>query len=97
MNSHNGNPFVETKSGQIGSVSNFDTTRLFNVFSYLQISVGSWLTSLVRRGEYKVNEFGEIARESLVERYILWHLETCGRSANLNSQQIPISLSRLSG
>ena len=55
MNSHQGNPFVDTLSGRIGSVANFDTTRLYNVFTYLQTSFGSLLTSLARRGEFKVS------------------------------------------
>ena len=55
MNSHQGNPFVDTLSERIGSVANFDTTRLYNVFTYLQTSFGSLLTSLARRGEFKVS------------------------------------------
>ena len=54
MNAHQGNPFVDKESGEIGSVPNFDTTRLFNVFTYLQTALGSLLVSLVRRGERKV-------------------------------------------
>ena len=54
MNAHQGNPFVDIESGEIGSVPNFDTTRLFNVFTYLQTALGSLLVSLVRRGERKV-------------------------------------------
>ena len=55
MNAHQGNPFVDTLSERIGSVANFDTTRLYNVFTYLQTSIGSLLTSLARRGEFKVS------------------------------------------
>ena len=54
MNAHQGNPFVDIDSGKIGSVSNFDTTRLFNVLTYVQTALGSLLLSLVRRGERKV-------------------------------------------
>ena len=54
MNAHQGNPYVDLDSGKIGSVSNFDTTRLFNVLTYVQTAIGSLLLSLVRRGERKV-------------------------------------------
>ena len=54
MNAHQGNPYVDIDSGKIGSVSNFDTTRLFNVLTYVQTAIGSLLLSLVRRGERKV-------------------------------------------
>ena len=54
INAHQGNPFVDIESGEIGSVANFDATRLFNVLTYLQTALGSLLSSIVRRGERKV-------------------------------------------
>ena len=54
INAHQGNPFVDIESGEIGSVANFDATRLFNVLTYLQTALGNLLSSLVRRGERKV-------------------------------------------
>ena len=56
MNSHQGNPYICHDSGKIGSVANFDTTRLYNVLSYLQTSLGNLFLSMVRRGEYKVSK-----------------------------------------
>ena len=97
MNSHQGNPYVCRQSGSIGSVANFDSTRLFNVFTYLQTAFGNLCLSLVRRGEYKVNEFGEANKQAMIQRYILWHLETCNRGAVLNAQAIPVSLARMAG
>lgn len=98
MNSHQGNPFIENETGEIGSVANFDSTRLFSILTYVQNAVGCLVTSLVRRGEYKVNTFGEmLCRRSIVERYILWHLETCGRAAICFAQPLPPSMGRLSG
>jgi hypothetical protein len=57
MNSHQGNPYVDLESQEIGSVANFDSTRLFNILTYVQTSMGCLLTSIVRRGEYKVKSF----------------------------------------
>ena len=54
MNAHQGNPFVDIESGEIGSVANFDTTRLFSVLTYVQTAVGCLASTLKRRGEYKV-------------------------------------------
>jgi hypothetical protein len=42
--------------------------------------------------------FGELLdRKSLIERYILWHLETCGRAAALKAQPVAFGLSRMAG
>ncbi len=45
-----------------------------------------------------MNEFGDcLDRQALIERYILWHLETCGRAAATNAQPISFTLGRLAG